>query len=88
MIEREATVAALSEAPQAPPQGGDSAPPEPVPAASDLAEDLPDLPPMEFDTGDFGFGDMSPAATPEADQPSDLMGDFDFAAAPLDIGKS
>lgn len=90
MIEREATAAALSEAPQAPPHGGPSASPEPAPAASDLAEDLPDLPPMEFDTGDFGFGDMSPAATPEAeaDQPGDLMGDFDFAAAPLDIGKS
>ncbi|EPX85622.1 FliM/FliN family flagellar motor switch protein [Salipiger mucosus] len=39
-----------------------------------MAADLPDLPPMEFDTGDFGF---------DAEAGDDL-GDFDFAAAPLD----
>lgn len=40
---------------------------------ADLAEDLPDLPPMEFDTGDFDFGS----------EPTE--GDSDFAVATRDI---
>lgn len=55
--------------------------PEPEFSASEMTEDLPDLPPMEFDTGDFSF-DAEPAEAEAGDF------DFDFSAAPLDVEES
>ncbi|WP_371742133.1 FliM/FliN family flagellar motor switch protein [Citreicella sp. C3M06] len=43
---------------------------------ADFAEDLPDLPPMEFDTGDFDF-DTEPA--------EGESGDSEFAASTMDL---
>ncbi|MBN9890076.1 FliM/FliN family flagellar motor switch protein [Salipiger abyssi] len=63
--------------------------PAPMPdlEPEEMAGDLPDLPPMEFDTGDFSF-DAEPAETGEDEAEEGGAFDFDFAAAPLDIEES
>jgi flagellar motor switch protein FliM len=92
--------AALSTAPSegaVPAAGGVAAAPAPE-VGPDLAEDLPELPPMEFDAGSFDTGDTN---TEEfgGDFGTDFSGEFasgekaeegggaefDFAAAPFDL---
>lgn len=72
-----------SPAPPLPVAAEEEATPAPVLAQEDVAGDLPDLPPMEFDTGDFSFDPEPAEAGEEAEEDGAL--DFDFAAAPLDI---
>ncbi|MGR3483476.1 FliM/FliN family flagellar motor C-terminal domain-containing protein [Salipiger marinus] len=52
-----------------------AAAPLPAPPVEDLAADLPDLPAMEFDSGEFDFS---------AAMGGEDLGDFDFSAAPME----
>lgn len=60
------------------PMGEPEPEPEPEFNPADMAGDLPDLPPMEFDNGDFNFD-----ATPEGGEE-----EFDFASATMDFDGS